>query len=379
MFKFAALSAILGLAVSASENYLLVFGDSISDIGNTRISASPIPYYSGRFCNGPVWNEYLSHTNGFTLINYAFGGASSNKSFVECITGTNTTVPSVIDQITMFNQTFGGKFPVNSTRDDVVVIEIGTNDFITAAGDLITESVDLDQFADGIVQNIIDGVSILYNIGYRKIVVTDIPDFSVTPFFRSFPQKTSDNLEPYIVLTNKRLAAKLAVLENSYKKDIDYIRVFEFYRALKIVIENATISALNITVADEPCYVVENGTLVSSCENSDKYLFVDSIHPSTKVHALIAAAFSKTLDNRNFTITKTGMWSLIDSYELRLVGSNSNWLYKDFTNKNQLIVTEYNIYQAIAESAQIIDAKLCEVTATSTSSHHTHQIKCKTL
>ncbi|OLY79775.1 Thermolabile hemolysin [Smittium mucronatum] len=379
MFKFAALSAVLGLAVSASENYLVVFGDSLSDIGNAGNSASPVPYYPGRFCNGPVWNEYLSHTNGFTLINYAFGGANSNNTFIECITGTNATVPSAIDQIVMFNQTFGGKFPVNSTRDDVVVVEIGTNDFITAAGELATESVDLDQFADGLVQNIIDGVSMLYDIGYRKIVVTDIPDLSVTPLVRSLPQSASTNIDTYVALTNRRLAAQIAVLENSYKKDIDYIRVFEFYKALNIVADNATIAALNITVADQPCYVVENGTLISSCENSDKYLFVDSVHPSTKVHALVAAAFSETLDNRNFTITKPGLWGLIDSYELRLVGSNSNWLYKDFTNKNELIVSEYNIEQAKAESEQIIDAKPCEVTATATSSWYAPQTKCKTL
>ncbi|OLY85684.1 Thermolabile hemolysin, partial [Smittium mucronatum] len=357
MFKFTALFAALGLAVSASENYLIVFGDSLSDIGNIVNNTSPVPYYPGRFSNGPVWNEYLAHTNDFTLINYAIGGANSNNSFVECITGLNYTIPSALDQITLFNQTFGGKFPVNSTRNDVVVLEIGNNDFLKTVSDLALESIDLDRFADGIVQSVVDGVSMLHKIGYRKFVVTDIPDLTATPSVLSLPQNYSGNIDSYVTLTNKRLATQIAVLENTLKDDIDYIRTFELYKALDYITDNATAIALNITVTDKPCYEVVNNTLVSSCANSDKYVFVDSVHPSTKVHALIAAAVSETLDNKNFTITRSNLWSLIDSYEIRLVSSTNNWLYSNFTNKSELIITEYNIEESQAKSEQIIEAK----------------------
>ncbi|PNW87493.1 hypothetical protein CHLRE_02g143900v5 [Chlamydomonas reinhardtii] len=63
---------------------LVVFGDSLSDTGNT-FRAVGVPqadlYYQGRYSNGPIWVDYLAaavaNTTQLTVLNYAHGGAAA--------------------------------------------------------------------------------------------------------------------------------------------------------------------------------------------------------------------------------------------------------------------------------------------------------------
>ena len=80
-------------ATAATFSQIYVFGDSLSDTGNslkaTGIPPSP-PYFQGRSSNGPVWSEYLADDLGLTpqqQTNYAFGGANSGSD--------NTLVPGL--------------------------------------------------------------------------------------------------------------------------------------------------------------------------------------------------------------------------------------------------------------------------------------------
>jgi len=64
------------------------FGDSTCDNGNGTYTLlnhtyppSP-PYYNGRFSNGPVFMEYLSNILNATLYDYAYGGATSDNTYV---------------------------------------------------------------------------------------------------------------------------------------------------------------------------------------------------------------------------------------------------------------------------------------------------------
>jgi hypothetical protein len=72
----------------APERYprIVVLGDSLSDIGNLHSltgGALPTPpHAAGRFCNGPLWIEYLAEHLGIELLpddNYAVGGATTGS------------------------------------------------------------------------------------------------------------------------------------------------------------------------------------------------------------------------------------------------------------------------------------------------------------
>ena len=85
------LTAILSIAVltcgvqarADSERFsaMPVFGDSLTDTGNFyRLSGGYPP--SVRFCNGPLWMEYLAADLGMTYSpedNYAVPGATTDR------------------------------------------------------------------------------------------------------------------------------------------------------------------------------------------------------------------------------------------------------------------------------------------------------------
>src|SRR6476469_4809363 len=95
--RFLVVSALITLGPAVANradaepfNNLVVFGDSLSDIGN--IAAQPFintpgPYYwNGRFSNGPVYAETLATGLGLPPLNrstatggtdYAYGGAKT--------------------------------------------------------------------------------------------------------------------------------------------------------------------------------------------------------------------------------------------------------------------------------------------------------------
>src|SRR6476619_7996434 len=97
MMRFLRLSVLLVVetvfgctAAAGPFNNLVVFGDSLSDIGNIAQAPfinTPGPYYwNGRFSNGPVYAETLATGLGLPALNrstasggtdYAYGGAKT--------------------------------------------------------------------------------------------------------------------------------------------------------------------------------------------------------------------------------------------------------------------------------------------------------------
>jgi phospholipase/lecithinase/hemolysin len=76
-------------AVGVAPSQLIVFGDSLSDMGNVRDATFGVvpgsAYFSGRFSDGPVWAEHLANDLGVGPLsasavggtNYAYGGAQT--------------------------------------------------------------------------------------------------------------------------------------------------------------------------------------------------------------------------------------------------------------------------------------------------------------
>ena len=90
-FAFAAATVALAVFVASAAagpfSSLVIFGDSLSDVGNMAnapFSTYPGPYYyNDRFSNGPVWVESLSVDLGLGRVqrstaggnDFAYGGA----------------------------------------------------------------------------------------------------------------------------------------------------------------------------------------------------------------------------------------------------------------------------------------------------------------
>jgi phospholipase/lecithinase/hemolysin len=116
VFAEAAVAVAANAVQSLEINEIVVFGDSFSDTGkiyNASNSTIPDPttgYYNGRYSNGRNYVDFLAemlsssdtnnNTNNIKVLNYAWGGATTNNHFMEGYsTFLQAPVPSVDDQI----------------------------------------------------------------------------------------------------------------------------------------------------------------------------------------------------------------------------------------------------------------------------------------
>ncbi|OLY81968.1 Phosphatidylcholine-sterol acyltransferase, partial [Smittium mucronatum] len=146
---------------------VVVFGNSLSDIGNLGPAAPKHPYYKGHFSNGPVYPEYLSYFQSSVLIDNAFGGAITNgtaKSPLPLSVNANSSsflVPNLTDQISGHLAAFASLRLVNATA----IIEIGSNNVFD-----LNSASDVGAMGSAIVSGIADAIRRLQTAGYSRIL-----------------------------------------------------------------------------------------------------------------------------------------------------------------------------------------------------------------
>lgn len=255
------------LAQNISQIY--VFGDSLSDVGNVyqatnKESPPSPPYFQGRYSNGPVWVEYLAPKLNLTFNpnhNFAYGGAKTGDS--------KTLPPGVLAQIETFKAT-----NQNRDRNALYIIWAGTNDYLGGATNTTVP-----------VNNLTLAVQSLAAIGAKNILVVNLPDLGKLPGTR-----TTQRSQILNNLTNKHnaeLAVSLNRLSQQINRDIDitYLDVNELFNQVvkspeKFGFSNVTQACLNQGIV---------------CNNPDRYLFWDSIHPSTAAHKLLVDLAGKKI------------------------------------------------------------------------------------
>ncbi|PWA01004.1 hypothetical protein BB558_002927 [Smittium angustum] len=351
------------LAQATSKPSLIVFGDSLSDLNNRKYftnQAYPVPLWYGHYSNGPVWNEYFSFFNSYSLINFAVGGAVSNDSFVNSISGANITLPSVNDQISIFNKTFGNLYPNKTAiQNDIGIIEIGSNDINLSVSGIASGNITFKEFSSGFIISITNAAQSFIKMGYRKLIFIDIPDAQTIPSFAFIPAPLAPTIIDYIQRTNN-LISQTAKILNSQNSAVDYVRVFSFFDSFKALVNPQVTAALNITNTSDPCHVINaNETeLISSCSNPDQYLFIDGFHPHTRPHALLGAILSEFVKTQNFSLSTDVVLEIIKKYNISSISSTSNPLF--FANSSAtgiLNINEYNVSNAIQNAKNIAQNK----------------------
>lgn len=270
----AAFSASLS---SQSYDEIYVFGDSLSDVGNTSNvfetltgeAFPPPPYFQGRASNGPVWVEYLGQELGLTPtlyidvatgaipadgINFAFGGANTESS--------NTIEPSLLPGLQQQIDNFTAN--TSADPDALYIVWAGANDYLSAGVTDPTEPVN----------NLSTAVSSLAEYGAEDIMVVNLPDLGKLPG-TSDNSQNSTNLNALTEAHNSSLAANLDSL--SQNSDVNIIPL-------------DVNSLFNEAIADPGAFGLKNVTdscLAVTCDNPDEYLFWDDIHPTTTAHQLV--------------------------------------------------------------------------------------------
>lgn len=152
-------------------NEILVFGDSLSDVGNVYIFTEKVspkaPYFEGRFSNGPLWIEVFAEGMGLAIpqpslaggTNYAYGGARTGD-------GDRDGKPDIGKQIDQYLEKTGGKIGPKQ----LIVVSGGCNDFVR--GNPVQT-----------VPNIVKNITKLAKAGGKTFLVSNFPPLGGLPVF----------------------------------------------------------------------------------------------------------------------------------------------------------------------------------------------------
>ncbi|QWV96387.1 SGNH/GDSL hydrolase family protein [Geomonas nitrogeniifigens] len=284
-------------SAQTSFDRIVVFGDSLSDPGNAfvfvgkantppyqlldQLLVPDLPYAKGghHFSNGATWVEQLARQFslsdntrpafrdlGFDATNYAIGGARAHDKAGEA---------TMTFEVTTFLNVFGGQAPPNA----LYVVEFGSNDIRDAL-----EAQD-PAIVEQAVATLQANIAALYNAGARKFLVCNAPDLSLTPALLA-----TDKAMPGAAAAAHQLSLYynflLDYLLTSMSAQLTDLQVVKvgFFSKLDELVTNP--EDFGFSVVDSPC--LTPGSPPYACKNPDTFIFWDGIHPTEKVHGVIA-------------------------------------------------------------------------------------------
>lgn len=241
---------------------LVVFGDSLSDVGNVfratgGVSPPNPPYFQGRYSNGRVWVEYLADSlevDPDWVQNLAYGGATTGRSG-------NTPVPGLLSQV----QTYVQAHPGLESRG-LYVLWAGANDYLQGA-DRATVPVNHVQQA----------IAALANAGAERLLVANLPDLGTLPSTLNRPE--ASRLSTVSQNHNLGLRRSLKLLKQEYSHlQIALLDVYTLYQ--EAITRPSQFGFTNVI---HPCL-----SGVQPCRTPEQFLFWDGIHPTTAAHRILA-------------------------------------------------------------------------------------------
>ena len=301
MIRFIFLLAVLfpTLSSAMSVNNIFVFGDSLSDGGNvyniTGSSFPPSPY-AQRFSNGPVAVEQLASMAGINLLpstviggtNFAYGGAATGVVAGTANIDNYLAAPPMsplafLNGTGIQNQTnqfiaSGISFDPNQS---LFVLWGGPNDIFTWLDGY--SSATIDQVIAGAINHIIDSINTLSSHGAEYFLIPDMVDLGKTPFGKNQGISGQYYLSQISSSFNAFLGQNLDAIvgANIFRPDVNNLLQLVQANPLAYGFDNAIDACLNTSTS-------------TICQNPDRYLFWDGVHPTEHGHALIAGEFYAT-------------------------------------------------------------------------------------
>jgi len=327
-----ALTALIGCAAVATAqpapdqfNQLWVFGDSLSDTGNVLNATTNVafvtprpttPYYdSGRFTDGKpitgdgatiltqqtsyegVWAEGLANLLNVPAIAPVTSGASANNTNyatggAESGTGTFSlfSLPNVLQQIA--NYVAKPAAPVASKP--LYAVWAGGNDLLDAATANGATPQTIATAETTAIANLQTGIGQLVAAGAKYVLWPDLPPLDKTPMAQTF----AANLQTALGTASSKFATDEDTAIAALQKANAGLTIFkvDLYALFSAVEKNpAAYGITNTTqgVITYGSFSTAGFTATANFNfevNPDAFVFWDQIHPTSRVHALIAQA-----------------------------------------------------------------------------------------
>ncbi|KAF7833488.1 GDSL esterase/lipase [Senna tora] len=310
---------------------IIVFGDSSVDSGNNNfiptVARSNFEPYgrdffggfpTGRFSNGRIPPDFISEAFGLRPTVPAYLDPSYNIShfaygvcFASAGTGYDNATSSVADVIPLWKEveyykeyqqkliTHLGKAKANEIIGEALyLVSIGTNDFLENYFAFPQRQCEFtiqeyEDFLIGLAERFLRG---LYALGARKVSLTGVPPMGCLPL-----ERTMNLLEDHGCVEKYNDVAlefngKLGDLVRKLNRELDGFQVVDA-NAYDLVVQIITQpSSFGFEDAREGCCGTgrfEMGFLCDpnspfTCNDANKYVFWDAIHPSEKTSQIVS-------------------------------------------------------------------------------------------
>ncbi|CAO0803744.1 unnamed protein product [Mucor circinelloides] len=272
--KLATLLPCLALSATAVSafNKIIAYADSLTDAGTDYALTGfpPVPYFEGRFTNGPTWLEHVDmNLTGIEIINTANGGSTANNEDVLYQFG-KFIVPGLQQKILT---TY-----VNGTPDDLYLFYIGYNDLNAIVNPSQYTIYDKNYNIQRISENVIKSAQLLVQMyGAKNFLIMNVIPFDQFPQVAKKDRKFAKKLiTDYNALLQAQLPKSIPHADIKFLDDHAW-----FLEQLKHP------EKFGQKTSNGPCaWGVGNTT---ACDDPENHFFWDSAHPSKEVHAALGA------------------------------------------------------------------------------------------
>jgi thermolabile hemolysin len=261
-------------------NRIVAFGDSLTD-GQNMYNASNwnLPnhksWYAGHFSNGYTWAEYLAQDIGVPIHNWAIGGAGTDWE--------NMLIPGLVQQVVSWVSYLPSAKHYKS-NETLFVMLIGANDL-----------ANYHRSVSYVIENQRRALDNLISHGAGNILLLNLPDISRAPAYTQGSRGDASALAAQVLDYNRRLAELTGSLRGKYG-DALHIEIFDTYSTFNRIIlypENYGIddtvhSCLDINGDASTSYITAHSPR-KYCADSSRFVFWDTLHPTTRIHELLAA------------------------------------------------------------------------------------------
>jgi thermolabile hemolysin len=274
-------------AVALTPSRLVVFGDSLSDIGNIDDATFGVvpgsTYFSGRFSNGPAWVEWLANDLGVGPLlastaggdNFAYGGAQTS--------GANGIGGLFIRDLDEQLSDYRASRTVDGNA--LYVVWAGANDLFDGQTDV-----------NAPINRVVESLEILTALGARQFVVPNLPILGKIPDYNRDPVASTR----FDQLAQQYNAVFSAVIERLAARHINatfyQLDVGELFSSA--ISSPAAWGLANVTDPAAPgldpgAFFYNENRIVARPE---QYLFWDTIHPTAAVHRILGEAAARLVD-----------------------------------------------------------------------------------
>jgi len=239
-------------AAAAPYSQLIVFGDSLSDVGN-----------NGRYTDGYLWDEHLAGALGVALTPSTSGGTDYAVSGALITAGSDSLPNQVSTYLTAHHK-----------ADPLALYAIwgGGNDaFSTLSNPSSAAAITTAGVADTVAM-----IQALHKAGARHFVVINLPHTDLTPLVRGLGASAMAQQAALVASWNTQLTTALKGLHLPAASLLRY----DTASALQAVVNSPTHFAFTNYIA--AC----NG----NCADPAHTLFWDDVHPASTGHAQIGSA-----------------------------------------------------------------------------------------